>query len=74
MSRQTNVETCKKKVPYLYKSQARAALLLLKRTKGYKDKDLEVYKCNVCQKFHIGHKLRDIDHLFDNLHKEKANG
>lgn len=70
--RKTSENTCKKKMPYKSRASAlKAKKILYKRYGNKKQSDLHPYQCNVCNKWHLGHRQKNIDFIFNNLDGEK---
>lgn len=70
--RKTSENTCKKKVPYKSRASALTAKkVLYKRYGNKKQSDLHPYLCNVCNKWHLGHRSQNIDDIFKKLNGER---
>lgn len=72
--RKTSKKTCSKKKPYENRASALKALKTLKTKYGNKScSSLHVYQCNICNQYHIGTKVRNINDAFEELKKEREN-
>jgi hypothetical protein len=59
-------------VPYKNRASAlRAKKILYKRYGNKNQSDLSPYQCNVCGKWHLGHKQKDINIIFNEIYGEK---
>jgi hypothetical protein len=72
MSKLTSEGKCKSKTPYINKVVATRAMRLLKgnRTLLGDTYNLKPYLCNVCSKWHIGHRYNNIENLFKELENQ----
>lgn len=69
--RLTSEHSCKNKITYNSKRKAERAISVLgKRYTTGKSSLIGAYKCNICNKWHLGHKVRNLDLIFDQI-KEK---
>ena len=70
--RKTSENTCNKKVPYKSRASAlKAKKVLYKRYGNKQQSDLQPYQCNVCSKWHLGHRQKNINLVFEQLNGEK---
>jgi hypothetical protein len=66
--RKTREDRCEQKVPYKTKALALRGLKILKiKSRNKYTADLKPYLCNVCGKWHLGHRQRNIDIAFEQL-------
>lgn len=72
MSKLTTENTCKKKNAYLTKNTAIKAMKVLKSRKTLTGDlyNLKPYLCNICSKWHIGHRYNDVHKVINKLHSK----
>jgi hypothetical protein len=69
----TSESTCKKKTPYSSKAEAARSMRVLKKSGKFTGDthNLKPYLCNICNRWHIGHRYDDVEDIFKQLEESK---